>query len=94
MIADSQGLKVLCGDKGNTFIQATTNENIFTRLGNEFGHRTGTIAIIVKALYGLTTSAERFRALLAGFICSLGFTPSRYDRDVWMRMRDRGDGYD
>ena len=93
-IADAQGFKILCGDIGNVFIQSKTNEKIFTRLGSEFWSRAGTIAIIYKALYGLTTSAERFRTLLADFIRSLGFTPSRYDRDVWLRSRDRGDGYD
>ena len=55
---------------------------------------TGCIAVIVKALYGLTTSPERFRTLLADFIRSLGFTPSRYDRDVWLRPREEKDGYD
>ena len=60
LIASAQGLKVLCGDIGNAFIQATTNEKIYTRVGNEFGNRSSCIAIIVKALYGLTTNAERF----------------------------------
>ena len=94
LIANAQGLKVLCDDIGNAFIQATTNEKIFTRVGNEFGKRSGCIAVIVKTLYGLTTSAEIFRTLLADFIRSLGFTPSRYDRDVWMRLRDEKNGYD
>ena len=94
LIASAQDLKVLCSDIGNAFIQATTNEKIYTRLGNEFGSRATCIALIVKALYGLTTSAERFRTLLADFIRSLGFKPSRYDRDVWMRLREEGDGFD
>ena len=94
LIASSQNLKVLCGDIGNAFIQANTNEKIYTRAGNEFTSKTGCIAVIVKALYGLTTSAERFRTLLADFIRSLGFTPSRYDRDVWLRPREEKDGYD
>jgi len=58
LIAEAQGLQVICGDIGNAFIQANTNENIFTRLGSEFGDRANSIAIIVRALYGLTTSAE------------------------------------
>ena len=94
VIASAQNLKVLCGDIGNAFIQATTKEKIYTRLGSEFTSRAGCIALIVKALYGLTTSAERFRTLLADFIRSLGFTPTRYDRDVWLRLRDDKDGYD
>ena len=39
------------------------------------------------------TSAKRFRTLLADFISSPVCDPPRYDRDVWMRIRDRGDGY-
>ena len=94
LIAEAQGLEVLCGDIGNAFIQATTNEKVYTRVGNEFGEHAGKIALIVKALYGLTTSAERFHTLFADFIRSIGFTPTRFDRDVWMRLRDDKTGYD
>ena len=68
LVADAQSLKVLCGDIGNAFIQAHTKENIFTRCGAEFGPRANSIAIIVRALYGLTTSAERFRTKLADVV--------------------------
>ena len=94
LIADAQGLKVLCGDIGNAFIQADTKERIYTRVGKEFGEYEGMVAIIIKALYGLTTSAERFHTLFADFIRSIGFTPTRFDRDVWMRLRDDESGYD
>ena len=36
LIADTQGLKVLCGDIGNAFIQVNTKEQIYTRVGKEF----------------------------------------------------------
>ncbi len=62
-------------------------------MGNEFGDRAGCIALIIRALYGVTTSAERFRTLFADFLRTLGFHPLRFDRDVWMRMRDTKDGY-
>ena len=94
LIADAQGHEVLCGDIGNAFIQAHTKEKIYTRVGNEFGDRAGCIALITRALYGLTTSAERFRTLFADFLRTLGFHPTRYDRDVWMRLRDTKDAYD
>ncbi len=94
LIADALGLQVLCGDIGNAFIQAMTKEKIYTRVGPEFGNRAYSMALITRALYGLTTSAERFRTLLADYLRSLGFNPSRYDRDVWMRLRDKKDGYD
>ena len=94
LIADSQNLQVLCGDIGNVFIHANTKEKIYTRCGPEFREREHSIAIIVRALYGLTTSAERFRTMLADFIRTLGFKPSHFDRDLWMRMRDAHDGFD
>lgn len=94
IVADAQNLDVLVGDIGNAFIQAKTKEKIYTRCGSEFGDRAGCIAIIMRALYGLTTSAERFRTLLADFLRTLGFKPSRFDRDVWMRLREKNDGYD
>ena len=94
LIADAQNLQVLCGDIGNAFVTAHTEEKIYTRVGPEFGARAGSVAVIVKALYGLTTSAERFHKLFADIIRSLGFRPCRFDRDVWMRLRDSKTGYD
>ena len=57
IIADVQNLDVLVGDIGNAFIQAKTKEKIYTQCGNKFCDRTGCIALIMRALYGLTTSA-------------------------------------
>ena len=59
LIADALGLQVLCGDIGNAFIQAMTKEKIYTRAGPEFGSRAFSMVIIARALYGLTTNAER-----------------------------------
>ncbi len=94
IIADLYGLEMLQGDIGNAFIQAKTKEKCYTRCGAEFGSKAGCIAILVKALYGLTTSAHQWRNMLADFIRSMGFKPTRFDRDVWMRQRDTNDGYD
>ena len=94
IIADFQNLQVLTGDIGNTFIQAHKKEKIYTRCGTEFGDREHSIAVIVRALYGITTSTERFRTMLADFLRILGFVPSYYDRDVWIMLRDNKTGYD
>ena len=40
LIADAQGLEVILGDIGNTFIQAKTKEKIYTIVGAEFGGST------------------------------------------------------
>ena len=81
------------GNIGNAFIQAHTKKNFITKCGPEFGDRLGSIAITVRAFYGLTISAERFRAMLAYFIRTLEFIPSRFEREVWMILRDDKTGY-
>ena len=85
---DSKNLKVLQGDIGNAFIQAYTKENIFTKCGPTFGDRVVAIVIIELSFYGLTTSAENLRIMLAGFLLTLDFTLSRFDIDSSMRLRD------
>ena len=94
IIADLYGLQILQGDIGNAFIQAKTKEKCWTRCGSEFGSKAGCVALLVKALYGLTTSAHQWRNMLADFLRSMGFKPTRFDRDVWMRVRESDDGYD
>ena len=64
-----------------------------TRCCPEFCDKEYSIAVIVIALYGLTTSTERFKIMLANFLRTLGCLHSRYDRDVWMRLKDDKSGY-
>ena len=40
------------------------------------------IALIIRALYGLTTSAEHFHTLLVHFLRSIRFKLSHFDRDI------------
>ncbi|GFH49047.1 hypothetical protein CTEN210_05523 [Chaetoceros tenuissimus] len=94
VIAHHWKKRILSGDIGNAFVQSKTKEKVYTKLGPEFGEHSGMIALIVKALYGLTTSAAAFRKAFADFIRSMGFKPSRYDRDVWMCPCPNGNGYD
>ena len=87
VISHKANLKQLCGDIGNAFPNAYTNENIFVRkAGVEFGEHAGKTIIIRKAVYGLCSSAERFRAHLADSLRSFGFKQTRFDNDVWIRF--------
>ena len=79
---DSQNFKIMTGDIGNAFIPVLAREKIYTQCGPEFGDRAGVITIIFRALYSLTTSAERFRTMMVDFLRTLEFNPSRFDRDV------------
>ena len=92
LIADKNRLYRLCGDVGNAFVNAYTNEKVYCRAGPEFGDREGCWVIIRKALYGLKSSAERWHAKFADSLRELGFSPTRFDRDVW--IRDAGDHYE
>ena len=80
-------LKVIYGDIGNAFVQGKTKEKIYTRVGKE------SIALITHTLCGLMISTEMFRTLCADFFRTLGFHPTRFDCDTWMRIRDTKEAY-
>lgn len=94
LIAHRDNLGVLCGDIGNAFITADCMEKVYSRAGPEFEDREGSILVFKKALYGLRSSSRAFRAHFADFLRNMGFSATRYDRDVWMRLREECDGYD
>jgi hypothetical protein len=94
LIAHRDGLEILCGDIGNAFITADCLEKVYSVAGPEFGDREDSVILLIKALYGLRSSSRAFRAHFADFLRQLGFFPTRYDRDVWMRLREEADGYD
>jgi hypothetical protein len=50
--------------------------------------------LFAKAIYGLRSSSRAFRATFADFLRQEGFFHTRYDRDVWMQLREMKDGYD
>ena len=57
LIIDSQNLSIFYGDIGNAFIQAHTKLKIYIRCGPKFSDKADPIIIIVRALYGMATSA-------------------------------------
>jgi hypothetical protein len=65
-----------------------------TICGDEFGVEfKGCIAIIVKAIYGLKTSAFAWRSHLAETLRDLGYTSCFADNDVWMRPNQKPNGF-
>ena len=86
VIAHRAKLKTLTGDVGNAYVNAFTSEKVYAVAGPEFGPKLeAKIVVIRKALYGLVTSAERWHQHFADTLRSFGFTPTKYDRDVWIR---------
>jgi hypothetical protein len=87
----------------NAYLCAFTKEKVWTTCGPEFTKVTingqevnmmGRKAIIVKALYGLKLSGKAWHAHLADILRGWGFTPSRFDPDVWYRLDKSTDMYE
>ena len=73
----------------------TPTKKVYAIAGDKFGKvMKGSIVIIVRALYGLRTSSERWHAHLADTLCGFNFKPTRYDNNVWIRQYEDGDCYD
>ena len=93
-IAMNEDLKFMTGDIGNAFVQAFTNEKVYSIAGQEFGKKKGCTIVIKKALYGLSTSARQWNLTLGDSIRGMGFSPTRSDPDLWMKMANDGDHYE
>lgn len=81
VIAQAQGLNVLAGDVGNAYLNADTKEKVY---GPELE---GRIAIIKKSLYGLKSSSAQWHAHFAKTLYTMGFQPTLFDNDVWIKKR-------
>ena len=56
LIAALNSLEIQSADKGNAYLNSSTNEKVYTTAGPEFGADEGKTIIIVRALYGLKSS--------------------------------------
>ena len=93
-LAELNKLNTWGADIGNAYLEAKTKEKVYIVAGPEFGDREGHILIIHKALYGLRTSGKRWRERFSDDLKALGFTPSKADPDVWMRLNKKLDVYE
>ncbi len=85
-------LQVLGADIGNAYLNAPTQEKVYSTAGKEFGSHAGEFIIIVRALYGLKSSGAAWRSHLALTLTSLGYTSCLADPDVWFRGATKLDG--
>ncbi len=92
LIAALNDLQVLAADIGNAYLNAPTQEKVYSTAGEEFGSHAGETIIIVRALYGLKSSGAAWRSHLAMSLSSLGFTSCLADPDVWFRGAVKPDG--
>jgi len=92
LVAALNNLDVLGADVQNAYINAKTEERVYTTAGPEFGSNRCRPAIIVRALYGLKSSGARWQDHLAAILKELGFKNSKADPDVWMCKATKHDG--
>ena len=89
VIADKMGLKQLCGDVSNAYVNAESSQKAYVpKAGYEFGSRKGMMIVIVKALYGLSASGADWHRHFSNSLRSYGFEPTRYDKDVWIQLSE------
>ena len=84
-IAALNDLEVKTADVQNTFLTVPCSELIHTTLGPEFGEDQVKMAVIVRALYGLTSAGASFRNHLTDFMHHLGYHSCLADPDLWKK---------
>jgi Reverse transcriptase (RNA-dependent DNA polymerase) len=96
LYASLNDLKLMSADILGAYLNAPCREKVYTRCGPEFGpENVGKLAVVVKALYGLKTSAFAWRKHLSHTLeISLEFSHCLADNDVWMRPATKIDGSD
>jgi hypothetical protein len=86
LVAALNGLDLLAGDIQNAYLNAPTTEKLYFIAGPEWGADQGRVVVIVRALYGLKSSALNWRNHLADILHNnMGFTSSLADPDLWFK---------
>ena len=75
-------------DIGNAYLESYTAEKLYIIAGPEFKEREGHILIIVRALYGLKSSGQRWHDRFHDCMIKLGWQPCKSENDVWMKKNN------
>jgi len=92
LVAALNELDIAATDIGNAYLNAPCGEKIWTIAGPEFGELQGNVMIIVRALYGLSTSGKQWRDMLADTLRAEGYKSSQADEDVWIKVAHKESG--
>lgn len=93
LVAALNDLDILAGDVQNAYLNADTKEKVYFVAGSEWKANEGRTVLIVKALYGLKSSALAWRNHLADTLGNkLGFKSSLADPDVWLKPETSKEG--
>ena len=78
-------LELWRADIGNAYLEAFTDEKLYIVAGPEFQELEGYILIVLKALYGLKSSGNRWAEVIHGILRDMKFLPSKADPCIWLR---------
>ena len=90
-VAALNDLEVKTSDIQNAYLTAPCEEKIWTTVGPEFGPDKGKRALIVRALYGLSSAGASFGRHLADCMRALGYSSCKADADLWYKPMTRPD---
>ena len=95
MLAGLNDLDVMAADIQNAYLNAPTGERCWAKAGPEFGkENAGRPVLIVRALYGLKSSAKSWRDHISQTLRDAGYISCLADSDVWMKPVTRpSDGF-
>ena len=82
-------LKVKTSNIQNAYLTAPCEEKIWTTLRQEFGPDKWKRALIVCAIYGLSSAGASFGRHLADCMCALGYESCKEDVDLWYKPMTR-----
>ena len=92
-VAALNDLSISACDIGNAYLNAETQEKVYFIAGSEWRDKQGRNVIIVRALYGLKSSALQWQRHLADNLrYDLGYVPSQADDNVWMKQCHKSNG--
>ena len=81
VIADRIGLKRLCGDVSNAYVNSDTYHKVYVPVsGPKFGSQAGQMIVIKRALYWLSPSGADWYRHLSTTLRHIGFAPTGFDR--------------
>lgn len=87
-------MEQLCGDIGDIYLNADTNEKVYAKAGPEFRELQGMMIEIVKGLYGFSCSGERWHAHFSDTLRDLELSPTRFNKDIWIRLSEDTSHYE
>ena len=93
LLAALNDVNIMACDVGNAYLNAPCREKAWFVAGPEFGSREGTVVKVVRALYGLKSSGDAWRAMFNSTVLDMGFVATIADPDVYRKPSAKENGF-